>query len=77
MGETMGNKSDPNQVSKDIRNARKENGERRFQREEWLTKMQIKGYFSRLAKQRRNREILQDDFDVAIIDDDEGENQKI
>lgn len=39
--------------------------------------MQIKGYFSRLAKQRRNREILQDDFDVAIIDDDEGENQKI
>jgi hypothetical protein len=36
-----------------MRSAREHDGERRFKRDEWLTKTQIQGVFSRLAKARR------------------------
>jgi hypothetical protein len=42
------------QVSVDMRMARDESGERIFTREDWLTKTQIKSFFSRLAQQPSN-----------------------
>ena len=53
LGERTGLKADPNQVSADTRNARDEENNRRFSREEWLTHNQIKSYFSRLASAKR------------------------
>ena len=58
-GERTGHKADPGQVSLDIRAAKDESGERLFTREEWLNKQQIKGLFSRLAKQRRKEQLQQ------------------
>ena len=40
-------------VSQDMRKAKKESGERLFSREEWLTKAQIQGFFSRWSSSRR------------------------
>ena len=52
-GESTGIKADPHQVSLDMRNATDKDGGRVFNREEWLNKTQIKGFFSRLARVRR------------------------
>ena len=60
IGERTGHKADPTQVSLDLRAAKDENGERLFKKEEWLNKLQIKGFFSRLAKQRR-KGLIRDD----------------
>ena len=60
LGEKTGLKADPIQVSADMRNARDEENNRRFCREEWLTKNQIKSFFSRLASAKRKG---QDDVD--------------
>ena len=54
LGEATGRKADPMQVSVDMRMARDESGERIFTREDWLTKTQIKSFFSRLAQQPSN-----------------------
>ena len=75
LDEAAGNKADPNQVSLDMRAAKGQDGERRFKRDEWLTKTQIQGFFSRLAKTRRKglappMEIV----DEIPMDDDEEEN---
>ena len=75
LGEATGNKADPNQVSLDMRAAKGQDGERRFKRDQWLTKTQIQGFFSRLAKTRRkglapSMEIV----DEIPMDDDEEEN---
>ena len=45
IGERIGEKAEPNQVALDMRTARNESDERQFQREEWLTSTQIKGFF--------------------------------
>ena len=55
LGEKTGRKAEPEQVSREMRNARNVKNERRFQRKEWLSKTQIKEFFSRLVK----KEILQ------------------
>ena len=55
LGEKTGLKTDPNQVSADMRNARDEENNRRFSRQEWLSKNQIKSYFSRLASARASK----------------------
>ena len=55
IGEQSGRKEDLRQVSQDMRKAKGENGERLFSREEWLTKAQIQGFFSRLSSSRRRR----------------------
>ena len=49
IGEKTGDKADPTQVDSDMRNAKDDNNRRLFRREEWLTKNQVKGFFSRLA----------------------------
>ena len=59
LGEATGRKADPMQVSVDMRMARDESGERIFTREDWLTKTQIKSFFSRLAAARRKRRLQQ------------------
>lgn len=53
VGERTGRKADPEQVAQDMRTARDESGNRIFEREEWLTKSQIQGFFSRLTSSRR------------------------
>ncbi|KAL9958399.1 hypothetical protein ACROYT_G035406 [Oculina patagonica] len=55
LGEKTGRKADPDQVALSMRNARNEKNERMFKREEWLTKTQITGFFSRLASRKRTR----------------------
>lgn len=64
-GEDTGRKADPTQVAADMRVARNTDGERKFQRSEWLSKSQIQGVFSRLAasKKRTNKQELEDDDD--------------
>ena len=52
-GEDTGRKADPTQVAADMQVARNTNGERKFQRSEWLSKSQIQGFFSQLAASKR------------------------
>ena len=53
--EKTGQKVSTEQVAKDMRNARTHDDQRRFGREEWLTKLQVQGFFSRLASSRRRQ----------------------
>lgn len=69
LGEKTGLKTDPTQVSADMRNARDEENNRRFSREEWLTKSQIKSYFSRLASARRKGQATEDVDEETNIED--------
>ena len=58
-----------------MRTAREQDGERRFKRDEWLTKTQIQGLFSRLAKARRKGLALPMEAIEGIpMDDDEEES---
>ena len=73
IGEQTGNKSNPAQVSDDMRTARTLDGSRLFSRGEWRTKTQVQGFFSRLAASRRkqsNKEIALEDA-LAEADDEE------
>ena len=60
-----------------MRKAKGENGERLFSREEWLTKAQIQGFFSRLSSSRRRRAgpfpstAVDDKSDEELIDEEE------
>lgn len=54
IGQSTGIKADPQQVARDMRNARTENGRRRFIIAEFLTPQQIKSYFSRKASKTKN-----------------------
>ena len=56
IGEQTGHKADPQKVSTDMRNARDEQNNRLFAREEWLSKTQIQSFFSRLAASRRRKQ---------------------
>ena len=77
IGEQSGRKEDPGQVSQDMRKAKGEKGERLFSREEWLTKAQIQGFFSRLSSSRRRRAgpsastAVDDKSDEESIDEEE------
>ena len=55
MGEKTGQKASAEQVAKDMCNVRTYDNQRRFGREEWLTKLQVRGFFSRLASLRRKQ----------------------
>ena len=55
IGEQSGQKADPHQVSLEMRNSRDINNEKLFTRQEWLTRGQIKGFFSRLAAVKRRQ----------------------
>jgi hypothetical protein len=73
IGEQTGSKSNPAQVSVDMRTARTLDGSRIFSRDEWLTKTQVQGFFSRLAAARRkqsNKEIALEDALAEAEDED-------
>lgn len=55
LGEQTGRKADPQQVSSDMQQARDEQNNRLFDREEWLTKSQVQGFFSCLTAARRRQ----------------------
>ena len=79
LGELTGNKADPSEVAREMRITRTESGNRMFSRNEWLTKTQIKGFFSRLAKLRRKGIVVSDVvevFDCERDDDDDDEEEK-
>ena len=77
IGEQSGRKEDLRQVSQDMRIAKGENEECLFSREEWLTKAQIQGFFSRLSPSRRRRAgpspstAVDDKSDDELIDEEE------
>ena len=76
LGEKPGLKADPNKVSADMRNARDENN-RRFCREEWLTKNQIKSYFFRLASaKRKGHDNVDDRVELEDILREQEENSR-
>ena len=55
LGEKTGQKATAEQVAKDMRNARTLDNQKLFGRDEWLTKAQVQGFFSRLASPRKRR----------------------
>ncbi|CAB4028800.1 Retrovirus-related Pol poly, partial [Paramuricea clavata] len=78
IGELTGHKADPQKVSADMRNARDEQNNRLFTREEWLTKTQIQGFFSRLAANRRkNKDVLDLEYKEVLREDEECERQAL
>jgi len=60
-----------------MRKAKGEQGERLFSREQWLTKAQIQGFFSRLSSSRKRRAgpspstAVDDKSDEKLIDEEE------
>ena len=77
IGEKTGDKADPTQVASDMRNAKDDNNNRLFRREEWLTKIQVKGFFSRLAAVRRRRGSEDIDLNDAYSEEEEEEREKL
>ena len=70
IGEKTGQKVSAEQVTKDMRNARTHDNQRLFGREDWLTKLQVQGFFSRLASTRRKQGWHEAD---TSEEDDEGD----
>ena len=75
--EKTGDKADPMQVASDMRNAKVYNNSRLFKREEWLTKIQVKGFFSHLAAARRRRGNEDIDLHDAYAEEEEEEREKL
>ncbi len=74
-GELTGRKADQNQVSKEMRAARNLDGTRKFSREEWLTKTQIRSFFLRLAAMKRKRQTEGEEAALEV-DDADAENEE-
>ena len=53
------------------------NNSRLFRREEWLTKTQVKGFFSRFAPARRRRGNGDIDLNDAYAEEEEEEREKL
>ena len=75
LGEKTGEKAEPAQVAQDMRGVQREDGSRRFAREEWLTAAQIKGFFSRVTRQRRKGKSRSDTAQHLTESDSEDEEQ--
>ena len=70
IGKNTGHKADPAKVAKDMRHARLEDGNRRFNVDEFLTPQQIKSYFSRTAaKLRQGSEEDADECDAQAVEE--------
>ncbi len=67
LGETSGQKADPDSVARSMMTARDSKGNRLFTSPEFLTSKQIASFFSRLAAKRRRQ-------DVADVIDEEVDN---
>ncbi|CAB4028316.1 Transposon TX1 uncharacterized 149 kDa, partial [Paramuricea clavata] len=81
LGERTGRKTDPTQVVSDMRSAKDESNERLFTRTEWLTKIQIQGFSSRLATARRKQQGLiglsEDQEEDVLCLQEESERQNL
>ena len=76
IGQESGHKADPEMVSRDMRYARTEKGQRRFTVDEFLSAQQIQGYFSRAAAKLRHATAPQsgretDESDVQAAQNEE------
>lgn len=71
IGQETGRKEDPAQVAKDMRTASTLEGERMFNRTEWLTKSQIQGFFSRLSKKIKEGQVVTTTEDVESESEDD------
>ena len=71
IGLGRGRKEEPSQVANDMRKARNADGTRMFGRTEWLSKLQIQGFFSRMSAKRKQstlKEFSTDEEDDEIDD---------
>ena len=59
-----------------MRSAKDDNNSRLFRREEWLTKTQVKGFFSRLAAARRRCGNEDIDLNDAYAEEEEEEERR-
>ena len=69
IGLGRGRKEEPSQVANDMRKARNTDGTRMFGRTEWLSKLQIQGFFSRMSAKRKQstlKEFSTDEEDDEI-----------
>ena len=60
-----------------MRNAKDDNNSRLFRKEEWLTKIQVKGFFFRLAAARRRRGNENIDLNDAYSEEEKEERDKL
>ena len=67
-------KKKPAQVVKEMREAKKSDGTRRFETADWLTETQIRSFFTRIAAERRHKT---DEPTVAQIEDTENLRQAV
>ncbi len=74
LGELTGNKADPLDLACEMRTTRSESGDRMFSRNEWLTKTQIKSFFSRLAKLRRKGIVVSEVVEVMDCEQDDDDD---
>ena len=74
LGEKTGQKASAEQVANDMRNARNLDNQRLFGRDDWLTKAQVQGFFSRLASTRRKRSYGVDTSEEDEEEDEAGEH---
>ena len=77
IGQDTGRKEYPEQVAKDMRTAMTIDGERLFDRAEWLSKTQIQGFFSRLSariKKGNQKRIESEDNDDTDREEDDDED---
>ena len=73
IGKETGRKEDPAQVASDMRKARNTDGTRMFSRAEWLSKVQIQAFFSRISakrKQSSSKESSRENDDDELDDSD-------
>ena len=71
IGLGRGRKEEPSQVANDMRKACNADGTRMFGRTEWLSKLQIQGFFSRMSAKRKQstlKEFSTDEEDDEIDD---------
>ena len=74
LGQETGRKEDPAQVAKVMRTASTADGERIFNRADWLTKLQIQGFFSRLSKKIKEGQVVTaNDIESESSDEDDME----
>jgi len=74
-GQESGHQADPEKVSRDTRYARRDNGEQRFDMEEFSTAEQIQSYFSRTAAKLKHAVTTQSGHD-SIGDNDSQADQE-
>ena len=80
LGEQTGQKADPQQVSNDMHKARDEQNNWLFAREEWLTKSQVQGFFSRpVATRRRQQGTAEGNLHPTdlLLEDEEFKRQRL